>query len=499
MYFLFYVFIHSLAGDRPFWYFFANALVLLGLSAGLVYLVLLLGGTRTQAMFTALVFVLGGPAVESFYTLSKPEPMQLLYVLVSILVVARYGRSQGRWVRALAFVLASAALLLANLTKEASLVMVPISLGWLLLAGWGRKRLGDRPVLGIAAGYFTGSVLAALAFICLRARYSELGLPAGNYVGMYTFTLSRFLESAVRWAGWLVRDYSFLLPLVALWALWTIRRKELRQAPLLAGALVWTTGWIAVYLPWRLAEEYYLLAFAAGAALMVSIMLEQGLWALVEGPVILRTIAGVCLVLAAGLFLLLQVNNATNARVQLSVDAANAEMVAFLGEATPAQSLIVVNYQEPNEYLDEIGLHLRLLQGRADLDVEHFRSPEFVLGSASTQAVYLVAQNVGSVPSLHVRGVTEEGEALEMWNQAVLEDLEGRASSLFETERRFRMLSVDLPRFLCFLMPQKAYCTYARPIIDTREFTYGWTIFRVLGDVAEGDDSGWGGSADGPR
>jgi hypothetical protein len=73
-YWLVYSAILGVVGARPLAFFTVNVVLLVGLLTVLARLVRLGGGTRLQAAVAAVLFSLCGPAIETFYTLSKATP-----------------------------------------------------------------------------------------------------------------------------------------------------------------------------------------------------------------------------------------------------------------------------------------------------------------------------------------------------------------------------------------------------------------------------------------
>src|SRR5213594_18264 len=97
-YWLVYSVIFGIVGVRPLAFFTVNVLLFAGVLAMLARLVRSSGGTRLQASVAALLFALSGPAVESFYTLSKAEPLQMTWIGLSLLATAA-AASAARSVR----------------------------------------------------------------------------------------------------------------------------------------------------------------------------------------------------------------------------------------------------------------------------------------------------------------------------------------------------------------------------------------------------------------
>src|SRR5881398_2901663 len=78
----------AVVGVRPLAFFVVNVAVLAGLLAILTRLVRLSGGTAMQVAVALVVFATCGPAVEAFYTLSKAEPLQMIWIGVTLLATA---------------------------------------------------------------------------------------------------------------------------------------------------------------------------------------------------------------------------------------------------------------------------------------------------------------------------------------------------------------------------------------------------------------------------
>src|SRR6267143_2888877 len=178
-YWLVYSLIFGIVGVRPLAFFTVNVLVFAAVLAMLARLVRLSGGTSLQAAVAALVFALSGPAIESFYTLSKAEPLQLTWIGVSLLATAASAIEARSVRRAGLIALAAITLLLAHATKETSLVLVAVSLGWLAIE---RGSARPRPAWArFAATYVVVNLAAAATFTALRWYYAPLGLAEGTY------------------------------------------------------------------------------------------------------------------------------------------------------------------------------------------------------------------------------------------------------------------------------------------------------------------------------
>src|SRR5882724_4656436 len=128
-YWLVYSAVFGIVGVRPLAFFTLNVFLLAGLLALLARLVRLTGGTPLQAAVAVVLFAVCGPAIEAFYTLSKAEPLQMMWIGVSVLAAAAAASEPRSGRRAALITLAGAVLLLAYTTKETSAVLIPVSLG----------------------------------------------------------------------------------------------------------------------------------------------------------------------------------------------------------------------------------------------------------------------------------------------------------------------------------------------------------------------------------
>src|SRR5262245_2567842 len=332
-YWLAYSLVVGAVGARPLAFFIFNVLVLAVLLGLLARLVELSGGTRRQALVAVVIFATCGPSIEAFYTLSKAEPLQMLWIGVSLLVAAASAAEPRRWRRAVLIALAGAALMLGYATKETSVVLIPISLAWLAIER--ARAVGPPRAARFAMTYAALNVAAAAAFFSLRWRYAARALAEGSYTRAYTFDVATTGPALFRIAAWLVRDFVFLAPLVVAAIIgFRAARSEWRRAILYAGA--WMGGWLAVLAPWPATFEYYLLPFAFGAALFAGLV-AGALWTARPSrvPPARRWLAWSALAATALLWVPGIVNAATDGRVQLAVDRANAELVTFLGALPP--------------------------------------------------------------------------------------------------------------------------------------------------------------------
>ena len=475
-YWLVYSAIFGIVGARPLGFFAVNVVLLAGLLAVLVRVVRWSGGTTWSAAVAVLLFASCGPAIESFYTLSKAEPLQLSWIVVSLLATAAGALAASSARRAGLIVLAAGALLLAHATKETSLVLVPISLGWLAVEWWSIREPG--PFRRFAVTYVTINLVAAAVFVVLRAHYAPLALAEGSYTRAYTLHLGVVGPALFRISAWLVRDFAFLLPLLAFAMFSPSGDRPASRRPI-RYAGVWMVGWLAVFLPWPATFEYYLLPFALGAAVLGGFVVGD-VWT-ARGrshPATRRRFARGVLV-ASGVLWLVAVANATaDARVQLTVDRANADLVDFLA-GLPAGSRVVLN-TAVNEYVAELPMHLSLIKGRPDIAVEHVtrasrdRSP--------SADVFVVITEVANRPWPTVRVAPHQ--PLVEGDPATASELgPGRPDPVYRAARQARLTEIGIHRLLCRVavspLVEPGYCPGDRGVFDWQIFSYGWRVHRL--------------------
>jgi hypothetical protein len=478
-YWLAYAGIWSLVGSRPLAFFTVNVLVFAGVIAMLARLVRSMGGSPGAAAGAAILFALSGPAIETFYTLSKAEPLQAAWIGISLLATAASAR-EARWsVRRAAWLgLAGVGVLLAHATKETSVVLIPVALGWLAIEWRAQPRQGA--AMRFAASYVGVTVAGAAAFAALRWQYAALALDEGTYTRAYA--LSSVGPALFRIAAWILRDFPWLLPSLPAAALLV----GVRRRPVLY-ACVWMAGWLLVYLPWPATFAYYLLPFALGAATLAGVVIAAAWERRTRAP----RLAWSCLVAVGLLWSVSVVNASVDARVQLAVDRANADLVEFLG-TLPRDSHVVLNMTPVNEYHFELPMHLAELEGRRDLV---FLTPFEPSESPAVPATFVVTPEMTHQPgptvriALHEAGVRQDAATL----PKLLTDGD---VLVYRAAERIALVEVGLQRLLCRLglgpVFDPTYCPRDRGVILRRTFTYGWQVHR--GDARRGqrgDNGTW--------
>ena len=471
-YWLVYSMVWSLVGVRPLAFFAVNVLLFAGLIVMLARLVTLTGVPAASAAVAAVLFALSGPAVETFYTLSKAEPLQATWIGMSLLATAAAAR-EARWSASRAgwLTLATATALLAHATKETSVVLVPIALGWLALEWRARPRTACG--LRFAASFAVVTALGGAGFLVLRWHFAALALADGSYTRAYALEPGTLGPALFRIVAWLVRDFAWLVPLLGA-ALVLVRRDTGAPHRPIRYAGVWMLGWLLVYLPWPATFAYYLLPFALGAAVLGGTVVGA-LWA-ARG----RRRARWGLAATVLLWLVSVVNVATDARVQLAVDRANADVVGFLG-SLPRHARVVLNMTPVNEYHFELPMHLAEVAQRPD--VVFVEGTEG--GDADEVATWVLTPQMANQPgptvriALHEAGVRRDHAAL----STLLPD---GGQLVYRTAQRPGLLELGLQRLLCPLgrapVFDPTFCPRDRGVIFRRTFVYGWQVHRVRRD-----------------
>jgi hypothetical protein len=477
-YWLYYVLIDLIFNANPFAFFFGHLVIFAATTAGLIVFIRLVRGSSLQAWVAGMLYAAAGPCIENYYTLSKGEPLQMLAIVLSLLLLLVTVRARRVWQKGLAFSGMIVTLFLANISKETSLMMIPISLGWLVMALLYRK-FHIKPSDLLPRGLYFGATAAAGAiYFILRSRYVHVSLLGGTYTSRYNFTLRGVLSSGLNWSGWILRDFSYLLPLLLFLAVSVLIYRRHAELPDLIDILIWLVGWIGVFLSWYFIVEYYLLGFAMGCAVMGGLLVEA-IYREINSPSKAgRNFARVCLALSVLLFLTTIPNNVSNAQLQLTEDWANTEMVKFLAKETPENGTVLVNLPESNQYIKELNYQLIYLEGRQDIQVDAFTPKRMDIVQAGKVGGLIVSPDIKNQPPLSVRlGLYEDGA--KSWNKKLQEALPPGVEPELVIKREFRQFNIDFITLLCPIVNMSSYCSKSAQVVDRRVLTYWWYIFPM--------------------
>jgi hypothetical protein len=146
--------------------------------------------------------------------------------------------------------------------------------------------------------------------------------------------------------------------------------------------------------------------------------------------------------------------------------------VDFLAATAPPRGRVLVQLPSPNEYVDELTLHL-LLKGRADVRVQYRDDPAAHDGEPA-----LIAR-----PYVHNRPLP--GVRLPVPDRGPGAPPEtGRGLLVHRVAQKLRLLATPVPRSICDLLARSEahaglFCTGRRGFLDRRRFEYGWEVYRV--------------------
>jgi hypothetical protein len=255
------------------------------------------------------------------------------------------------------------------------------------------------------------------------------------------------------------------------------RRAALGDQRVLA-SVVWMIGWVVIYLPWVFTVEYYLLPFTLGAAVLAAILADRCLSHLSHSGSIGRVAFAAFGCAALLLFMISTLGTFSSARQQLMVDRVNERALRMIRDTLPPSSTLLVNHQFPGEYVEEIRLHLLVIWDRPDIRVDHVRLDEIASQGLAGSSRYMLTSIVQNQPLLTVRmGVVEP--SVREWNRNVEDFLAEAGTVVWEAEDELILYNVNLVRLLCPFVSTRAFCEVDEPLVDRREFSYGWVLYSI--------------------
>jgi hypothetical protein len=471
MYWLVPALIYHLVGAQPFWFFFANLIFLILIIIFSTAFLRRMGMPAPNAALVGILFLFTGSTVENIYTLSKGELLMLLFIVIAVYFTVKLnkaGISNFKWVF---YTFVSAILLfMADINKETALVIFPITAGWLVIEVVLAKLQHNQPRWRWLTSLFVSSLISFIVYWLIRNSLVDTSLQSGSYTSGYSFSFDVMKASIIRWMGWLIRNDLFLVPLLLLWIIGSLVHKKSTSINNIGLTFMWCIGWIAIYIPWRFAQEYYLLPFDLGIAILSVVVLRQTWQVYRESSKASRFVVGATLAITGLLWLGSVANYWTDARVQMAVDSANQQMLDEM-ESLPTGASVLLNIQYPNEYTVELDLLLRRVRGRSDITLETF-SP-----SKHQPADYYLTPFVQNRPLLTVRmGVSEPD--LNYWISSLQNYIGDTTRPVMQVEQTLRLMMLDYPRLFCPLIPGLNFCASAYPVVDTRTFIYGWKLYQ---------------------
>jgi dimeric dUTPase (all-alpha-NTP-PPase superfamily) len=311
----------------------------------------------------------------------------------------------------------------------------------------------------------------------LLARYIFFSskIIGGGQSSSFSFEGSQILNGLVRWGGWLLRDFTWLVPMGLAVLVWCLVKRRSPRSRLWLFAGVWMAAWLGLYIPWYFGAEYYLLPFAAGAAVLSGVLLVELLEIMREPGKTWKVTGYFTLGLTSLLLLATLANSAADASVQLAQDAANTRVMEYVAENAPLGSTVLVNIQLANEYIEQMEFLLNYDYGRTDLQFDDYQAQELSILAEQYPAVYVLVAEMQNQPKLTVRmGFIED--TLNIWNSILLPRLDSWKKA-FQVGQDANLLIFDFPRLLCPLISRESYCAPGGGLVNNENFRYGWTVY----------------------
>lgn len=478
LYWLILAFLNLIFNNDAFGYFVVFLLIFLLII--LFYLLLLrkIGFSPLQATVAASMFALTPPIVENFFTLSKSEPQQLLWILISLFLIF-VGSEKTKLLQKCLYSLGSLVFfILAALAKETSLIMIPIVFSWCLLSLLRYRQQKERKSETIHASLYlliviTGSIL----YFLLRSSWQVASIQSGGYSGFYQLTLASLMDKIIPWVKLVIHDFPYLIPFSILIFMTCVGKNRKKLPVFFLAGLIWCVFWLAVFFPWRYVQEYFILAFALGVCTIIAGLLPLVLNAISTTPSPSQKIIFASLFTLAGILFILTLPNVyTNARLQIVIDEANQNMLQSISQSLPPDSMVRINIQVHGEYRDEVPLFLQNTYQRKDLLFDPVENHDIDL-LKGYHGDFLLLPVITNQPQITVRqGVVESTQA--KWNRSVLSSIGSQYEIIYDEDTQFRMIRVNFQNFFC-LFVKSGYCSNPDPFIDFRIFSYGWKLLEI--------------------
>ncbi len=437
IYWLYFATIYALAGYHPFWYFLGNLILLFILLIEIRQLIKRMGGSEWQILLTGILFVLSMPIIENFYTLSKGEPLQLVFLLAAVLAVApKPGKKPlPFWKTGL---IAMLFILLSFLVKETAVVIIPIIFFWLVFIFLSK----DTPIRKDRNQYltlFAASILASVLYISLRLIIKMPFFTSGSYTNRYLVDFGALLQKLLRWITQLAFYFHYMIPfiLIVILLICFSRSISKRLRFEVFRWFVWWFFWFVILIPWEFAELYYLLPFAFGGIMLVGIISPAIVERFKHKKGFFDYAVMVLSIFSIILFALTLPNYLTDARTQLTFDSVNQEMLSYLEKNISDDATIFINIQSPNEYTEKPEMFLKDHYLKKDVSYQNINEDLMDSINEHPNAIVLMPF-IENQPHLTVRAGLEEAYQ-SPWNQILLSKTEGHRQTLQTFQDSFRL------------------------------------------------------------
>ena len=475
-YWYFHMILFKLFRTNPSGYFLVNFIVFALLLVGVIKLLIHRSSSKSAILIACVLFIFSGPITESYYTLSKYEIFQLVFIVYAILLYQLIAESRPLGIKVLLGIGVLLLSLISILTKETSLIMVAIYLGWTITSYIFDRSNMKRTYQNL--GLFAINFIACLIYFIWRSQYLGGFIASGSYVGTHTgLGVSLLIDSLLKWEPWLRRDFSYSIVLLATFIIGLIlfKRKPL-QGRLLVDVMIWSGGWLAIFLPWVIKIEYYLLPFALGCSILSAHFLEEiiksirqrVLWKRVI-LVILTGFAGVLLINSV----LLIINNA---RYQFTMDDINSRMMKYLAQEVPRDGAVFVNLPADNEYIKEIQLHFTYIYSRPDIFVDRFyyQLPSSLM---KKNVSFVITPKVQNKPTYSVRYAFNEDDST-AWTYSLEKYMADGVASPVNFSGEFLEIEPHIFRLICPFLKHLGSCNTNNQILEVKKLSYQWEVFN---------------------
>lgn len=477
IYWLYYTGIYLIAGYHPFWFFIGQLFIFYILLYELWLILKDMGFSESQVLATSLIFILTMPIIENFYTLSKGEPLQLVFILAAIIFLLR-GKLQNKydliWIS-----ISAVCILIAIMIKETAMVMLPIFFLWAVIDLFAHDS-GLKKDLRSSISLFVAAIFAVVMYFLLRRVWGATALLGGTYTDRYLFETTSSIQKLLRWSTQFIFYFHYLLPLIIIVLLLFFFYKDSftkieKKSIFIWG--VWCLLWYGILIPWEYAELYYLLPFGFGVSILIGILIPPVIRSINAKQRFKRYLISALCILAGILFIFTLPNYITDAKTQLTFDRANQDMLDFITNYATDEAAIYINIQTSNEYSEKLEVYLR----------EHYQLRDITYGNINADLIEKLNEQTGAIilmpfiknqPRLTVRAGVEEVYQ-QPWNEKLHETTEINREIVKRFEETFRITNINLPVLLCPLLGQRGFCENPDPIIDSRLFVYGWEIYKI--------------------
>ncbi len=476
-YFLIFALFYAIADMNPLAYFVIDSIIFILITCSLIFIVNHQSQNKGIAWWSGTLFVLSSPVIENFYTVYKQEALQIALLVGALLLTCQLNKVSSRLKRTVLLALSLLFILSALSFKETSLIIIPIAISWYIGAFvFQRITKKDTHAL-IKRNYMLITLCSGLIFILLWYLNKQNVIAVEGIHFRYSFEPSSIAHSLKEWERWIRRDFFFLYFLLVPPLLWFVHKRRFPHSNLFFDAVLWMIGWLAVFIPWVYQLDYYLLPFALGSSVLGAICISQSISTFRNGGPLYRIVAIASLCLAAFFFLTTLPNNLTNARLQLTIDKHNADLVAFAVDELPENAALLINIQQQSEYLGTLSRFINVLYDRSDIQIRQLKADDLSLAEIDDDHYYIATPIFESQFYRSVRLGFSADDA-KQWSESISSYLDGTEEMVFETIGNFRLFLVEI-RLGCLLRDVPSYCDIPTVPLDRRELIYGWRVYRI--------------------